>query len=169
MAFLDFILGSKPKMSRISTMSSGQEQVQAQILGLLNQLGGAQGGVPSAIELFKRMLDPASNQDFEDRYRQQYEQEVEPMLAERYAGAGALSSSGFGQALGAGRSSLESNLANLASARQMQGASGLTNLYSGLLGQHQGAQPFAYLQQPPSAGFLPSLLGMGAKSYFGGF
>lgn len=169
MALMDFLFGSKGSMKQLPAMSGGQQQVQQQILQLLQGLGGQGGGVPSSIDLLKRMLDPGSNQEFEDRYRQQYEEEVEPQLAERYAGAGALSSSGFGQALGAGRRGLERDLAGLSSQRQTGAAGSLMDLFSSLLGQHQNRDTFAYQQTPPTTGFLPSALGMGARSYFGGF
>lgn len=165
----DLLVGSKGSMSKLPTMSGGQEQVQQQLLQMIMGLGGQGGGVPSAIEMLKRMMDPNSNQDFENRYRQQYEEEVEPMLAERYAGAGALSSSGFGQALGAGRRGLERDLAGLSSQRQMQGAGSLLDLYSSMLGQHQGQQTFGYQRNPPSMGLLPSLGGAALRGYFGGF
>lgn len=168
MSISSFLFGDRGKTQRLSTLSPQQEAFQNQIYQILQQIGGGGGGFQSSLGLLQSMLNPESNQAFENRYRQQYEQEVEPQLAERFAGAGALGSSGFAQALGAGRSKLESSLADLSSNRQMGAISSILDLYQNLGRQHQGQETFAYRQTPPSAGFLPSLLGMGVRSYFGG-
>lgn len=165
----DFVFGSRGKTEKLPTQSRDQQAFQSQLYQLLQGLGGQGGGVPSSLQLLMGMLDPSSNQDFEDRYRQQYEEEVEPQLMERFAGAGALGSSGFGQALGAGRRGLERDLAQLSSQRQTGALGSILDLYQNLGRQHQGQETFAYRQTPPTTGFLPGLLGMGAKSYFGGF
>lgn len=164
-----FLFGDKGSTDKLPALSPQQEQFQNQIYQILQQIGGQGGGFQSSLGLLQQMLNPESNQGFEDRYRQQYEEDVEPQLMERFAGAGALGSSGFGQALGAGRARLESNLADLSSQRQQGALGSILDLYQNLGRQHQGTETFAYRQNPPSSGFLPGLLGMGAKSYFGGF
>jgi len=164
-----FLMGDKGSTDKLTTMSGNQEAFQNQLYQILSQLGGQGGGFQSSIGLLQQMLNPESNQGFEDRYRQQYEQEVEPQLMERFAGAGALGSSGFGQALGAGRAKLESNLADISSQRQTGALGSILELYQNLGRQHQGQDTFAYRQNPPSQGFLGPLLATGAKAYFGGF
>lgn len=164
-----FLFGDKGSTERLTTLSPQQEAFQNQLFQILQQIGSQGGGFQSSLGLLQQMLNPESNQGFEDRYRQQYEQDVEPQLMERFAGAGALGSSGFGQALGAGRARLESNLADLSSQRQQGAIGSILDLYQNLGRQHQGLETFAYRQNPPTTGFLPGLLGMGAKAYFGGF
>ena len=171
MALMDFLFGSKGSMKQLPTMSGGQNQMQDMLMKILQGMGGQGGGFQSSLDLLKGMLDPnsQSNQDFENRYRQQYEEETEPQLAERYAGAGALSSSGFGQALGAGRRGLERDLAGMSSQRQMGSAGSLMELFSQMMGQHQNQQTFGYLQTPPTTGLIPGMANAGSKAYFGGF
>lgn len=168
-----FMFGDKGSTDKLTTMSPNQEGFQNQLYQILQQIGGGGqgggGGFQSSLALLMQMLNPGSNQGFEDRYRQQYEDEVEPQLMERFAGAGALGSSGFGQALGAGRAKLESGLADISSQRQQGAIGSILDLYQNIGRQHQGQETFAYRQNPPTTGFLPGLIGMGAKSYFGGF
>jgi len=66
--------------------------------------------------------EPGAFEDFEAPYRQQFEQETIPGIAERFAGMGSgnQSSSAFRNALGGAGANLSANLANLRSNLQMQ-------------------------------------------------
>lgn len=124
--------------------------------GLYNQMGralGQGGGFQNAFGALQGYLDPNSQAygDFEAPYRTQFNEQTLPMIAERFAGAGAnsgaLSSSGFGQALGGAGAQFESNLAGLK--EQMRRAS-----IGDILGQYQnflGQKPYHYREQGPGA------------------
>ena len=110
----------------------------------------------------QQFLDPSSEayQKFADPYMRQFEQQTVPQLAERFAGAGAmggaLSSSGFGQALSSAGANLQSELASMKTGLQRQAISDMMQQYQSMLGQGLGAQPFAYTK--PTEGFLQNLL-----------
>lgn len=162
MALFDFLFGSKDKTKKMPTMNPQQQQ----LLNMLLQQ--TQGGAGNALSLLQGYLDPNSQQyqNFEQPYRQQFEQETVPMLAERFAGQGALGSSGFGQALSSAGSNLQTNLAQMKSGMQRQSIMDLLGLSQNLLGQ----SPFAYQTQKGSAGFLPQAIGQGVAAYArGGF
>lgn len=159
----DFLFGSGDKMKQIETLSPEQKQFFQQIMG---QLGPAYG---QSMGLLQGFLDPNSEQykNFEQPYLQQFEQETIPGIAERFAGAGAqggaLSSSGFGQALSSAGSNLQTNLAQMKSMMQQQAI-------QQILGQSQfamGVQPFGYQKQQGSPGFLPQFAGSFASKIFG--
>jgi len=90
------------------------------------------------------------------------------MLEERYAGAGALGSSGFGQAVGGAKAGLLAQLAALKGGMQQGAASGLMGQYNQLAQLGLGTPQFAYQykQGGPSgaqsmmAGLAPSLPGI---------
>lgn len=161
MALLDFLFGSKPKTERISTLSPQQQQFQNQIFNILGLLGGEGGGVTSSLDLLQQLLDPESQAaaGFDAVARQEFQDQIIPQIAERFAGAGALSSSGFGQALGAGAAGLESQLAQMRSQRQMGAAGSLIDVFGGLGARGLGTDEFAIQQTPGSAGFLSTVLG----------
>lgn len=164
MGLFDFLFGSGDKMNKVETMTPQQQQVLNQVLSQVMQMQGSGGGQNQAMSYLQGLLDPNSEayKNFEAPYMQQFQDQTLPMLAERFAGAGAqggaLSSSGFGQALGAAGSQLGSNLAGLKSGLQQQSAQGLMGQYNNLLGQGLGAQPFGYQQQQGQPGVLPQAL-----------
>lgn len=130
--------GGGDKMKKLSTMSPQQQQLLNSLLGQMNQGGG--GG--QALSTLQSYLNPSQQgfEQFADPYMQQFQSKVLPGIAERFAGAGALSSSGFGQAIGGASSDLQSQLAQLYSGRQQQSAQSLLGFGQNLLSQ----QPFAY-------------------------
>lgn len=144
-------------LSQVSNYTPGQE-------GFLNdytkQAQSLQGGYGKAVGYLQQFLDPDSSvyKNFENQALNQLNTKTLPMIAERYAGAGALSSSGFGQALGAGAADAYTNLASLKSGLGMQAAGALTNNYQNSANTVLGAQPFSYVQQDQSPGFLPNAL-----------
>lgn len=168
----NFLFGSDDKLKQLSNLNPQQQQILSQLLENIQGLGGSQGGFGQATNLLQQYLDPQSDvyKNFEAPYMQQYEQQTIPQLAERFAGAGggALSSSGFGQALGAAGSNLQTNLAQMKSQLQRQSISDILGQYNTMSGQGLGAQPFMYYNKPGSMGLLPTALTAGVKA-FGGF
>lgn len=123
--------------------------------GIYNQLGAAlsQGtGLQNSLGLLQGYLDPNSDvyKDFEAPYLNQFNEQILPQIAERFAGGaqgGALSSSGFGQALGGAAAGLQSNLAGMKSELQRNSIKDILNLYQGFLNQ----RPYHYRDQGPGA------------------
>lgn len=164
----DFLFGSQDKFNKMSTMSPEQKQLFQQFIGLLGGQGGQPGGGQMGLEHFMQLLDPSSEayKKFEQPYLQQFEQQTIPGLAERFAGAGGglgggLSSSGFGQALGAAGGNLQAQLAQMKTGMQSQAANSLLQQLQQALGQ----QTFAYGHQPASAGLFPNVLGQFAQGF----
>lgn len=149
--------GGGDKLKKMPTMSPQQEQLFNMLLG---GLGGQGGGLQNALGLLQGYLDPQSEvyKGFEEPYMRQFQEETIPMLAERFAGGaqgGALSSSGFGQALGGAGAQLQSNLAGLKSGIQQNALAQLLNLTQ--LGLSK--EPFAYVNKQKGGGGLTSFLG----------
>lgn len=170
----EWLFGSEEKFKKLPTMSSGQQGIQSQLEQLLGGGGGQQGGLAQLFQTLLGQLDPNSQQyeGFEQPYLKEFEEQTLPGIAERFAGAGALSSSGFGQALGGARAGLAANLVGLKSGMQQQGKQNALQQLMQLLGATQNTQPFAYQQKQANPGFLGPLAGsaIGAlsKIYGGG-
>lgn len=150
----EFLFGRKEKTKPMSFQTEGQQNLMNQLLG---QLGGQGGAGGNALSLLQSYLNPSqqSFEQFANPYMTQFNEQVLPGIAERFAGAGALSSSGFGQALGGAASGLQSQLAQLYSGRQQQSAQSILGLLQNLLGQ----QTFGYQQRQANPGFVAPLLG----------
>lgn len=139
---------------QLSTLSKGQS-------GLLKQLLGSLQGQSTNIQqspLFQQGSNflqnllsgsPEATAAFEAPYLRQFHEQTIPELAERFAGAGAQSSSAFNQALGAAGAGLQAQLAEL----------------RGKLGLQAAGQGLQYAQQPISnlQGF--SQLGLGTQAF----
>jgi hypothetical protein len=167
---LSSILGgatSKAGYKKVSNFDKTQQALHAQRGQKAQNLGGQGGGYENAMGILQGYLDPNSSQyqNFEAPYRQEFEQQTVPGLAERFAGyggmGGGLSSSGFGQALGAAGANLQTNLAQLKSNLQRSSISDILNQYNQLSSGVLGAQPYSYMEQGP--GMLSNAL-----SSFGG-
>lgn len=183
----DWLFGSSPGLDKVATGSKGQRNFAENWLKSLQQM--QQGMIGSAGEAYGQgqnylqgLFGENAFENFAQPYNQQFEQKILPGIAERFAGfganSGALSSSGFGQALSGGASDFQSQLAQLFSQLQMQGAGQLSQNYGMLQNafgnQAQGAlgyQPFAYHQNQGSTGALiPMLTGLiqGASQGYAG-
>lgn len=123
MSLLDWLIGSKGKNQ--STLSPGQKQYEHDLYG-----GGGVESSPlygSGSDFLMQLLsnDPEAFAKFEQPFKNQFEQETVPMLANRFAGmgtgAGAMNSSGFQQTLAQEGGNLSSQLAALRGGLQMQG------------------------------------------------
>jgi hypothetical protein len=157
-------LGSPDKLKQIPTGTPEQTALHNQLLQQAMGMQQQGGGYDLAQQHYNNLLQPGSDayQNFAAPYMQQFNEQTLPQIAERFAGAGALSSSGFGQALSGAGASLQSQLAQLFSALQSQAAGAQTNQYNQLAQTGLNHQQFAYQQQPGSAGFLgPFLQGIG--------
>lgn len=158
----------------LSTLSKPQSRVLEQLLGSL-------GGTPPNIQqspLFQSgssylssLLsgNPEATAAFEAPYLRQFNEQIVPGLAERFAGmgAGAQSSSAFNQALGAAGAGLQENLASLREGLRFQAvpqALGFAQQpvanYQGLAGLGLGTQARGYVpRQKPF--WQELLLGLG--------
>lgn len=167
----DFLFGSKDKMKKFDQYSRGQNQFLESILSQLQSMNGVGGGYQQALGLLQNYLNPQSEQfrNFEQPYLDQFNQEILPGIAERYAGAGALSSSGFGQALGSAGSNLQHQLAAMKSGLGLQSAQGLIGQYNQLGQNALGAQPFGYRMKQGSGGLLAPILGGIGTAFAGPF
>lgn len=141
---------------QLSTMSRGQK-------GLLQQLLGSLQGQSTNIQQSPLFQQGSSflqnllsgNQEataaFEAPYMRQFQEQILPMIAERFSGLGAQSSSAFNQALGSAGAGLSESLAALRGQLQL-----------GALPQALG-----YAQQPISnlQGFSQLGLGTSTKAF----
>jgi hypothetical protein len=166
MAFLDFLFGSKDKMKKVETMSPEQKQFMSQILAQLSGQGGLGQGYGQALGILQQFLSPESDtfKNFEQPHLQEFQNKTLPGIAERFAGAGggmggALSSSGFGQALGSAGSDLQTNLAAMKSQLQQGALQNILGQYNAMSGMTLGAQPFGYQKQQGSPGLVGQLGG----------
>lgn len=162
MSFSDFLFGSGDTFTKLDNGTKSQMKFGGtDLIKMLQQMMQPGGGLNAANQYDQSLLgqgQEAFNQ-FSSPYLQQFEQKILPQIAERFAGMGALSSSGFGQALGGATSDLQSNLAQLFSQLQGQAAERQQGQFQNLSQIGLGYQPFSYQQQEGSAGMLAPLLG----------
>jgi hypothetical protein len=143
---------------QLPTMSPEQQQLLSQLIGNAQGAGAAGGGAQNAMGLLQQYLNPQSDvyRNFEAPYMQQFQQQTIPQLSEQFGGfganSGALSSSGFGQALGAAGANLQTNLAQMKSGMQRNAINDLLSNYLAMTGQALGKDPFAYHQQDKGGG-----------------
>ena len=137
------------------------EQEAAHNRTLAQSMGMAEegGGYNLSQDYYNKLLGPDRQQaldEFSDPYIRQFQEQITPRIAERFAGAGALSSSGFGQALGGASSDLQSRLAQMFSQLQSQAAEAQTHQYNQLNQTGLNYEPFAYVKEEGSKGGLGS-------------
>ncbi len=162
MSWLSNIFGGGDRMKKVPTMTKEQQGLLNQMMQLLGNQGQLGQGFGNALDLQQQYMDPSSQavEQFSKPYMDQFNQQTIPGLAERFAGMGAmgggLSSSGFGQSLGAAGGNLQNQLAQLKAGLGQQAAQSLMGQYGNMSQQALGAQPFGYQQQGPSllGGFM---------------
>lgn len=139
--------GSSSGLKKLPTMTKGQQGIQGQ---LERSFGGQGGGLEQILNQLMMQLQGggALEEALGNQYMQNFQEQTLPGIAERFAGGGALSSSGFGQSLGAAGAGLQNQLATL---RAGQGQDALQKLIQ-LLQFTQTSQPFDYLQKQKGAG-----------------
>lgn len=176
MKLSQFLFGQDEKLKKLENLNPQQNELLSSLLSNLLGMQGPGGGYQNAIGLLQQYLNPQSDvyKNFEQPYLDQFNQETVPMLAERFAGlgggmGGALSSSGFGQALSSAGSNLQTNLAQMKSGIQQNSIQALLNQFNTQSGLGLGTSPFSYLQKQGSAGLVPSLLTSLAGGFAGGF
>ena len=147
------------KNDRLKTVPTGTPQQQALHNNILAQAMGLSqggGGYDLANQYYNNLLGPNQQQAFDQfsaPYLQQFQEQILPQISERFAGGGALSSSGFGQALGGASAGLQSQLAALFSELQSQAAGKQYGEYNQLAQFGLGYEPFAYTKNKGSQGF----------------
>lgn len=150
------LFGKKPSMKQLPSQSPQQQQL---LNMLLSSLGGQGGGLERIMQLLQGDLEEGSEDDFAAPYIREFEEQTIPGLAERFAGfgsnSGALSSSGFGQALGAAGAGLQERLAALGSQNKRNSVQNIMQL----LGSGLGQQSFQYHEKPGHQGIAQPLLG----------
>lgn len=166
-----FLFGSDNQLNKLPTGTPEQEGLHNNILSQAMGMGQQGGGYDLANQYYNNLLGPNQSQaynQFSAPYMQQFQEQMLPQIAERFAGGGALSSSGFGQALGGAASGLQAQLAQLFSELQGQAAGHQYNQYNQLSQTGLNHEPFLYHEQQGSHGFVPQLLAALIKAKFGG-
>jgi len=121
--------------NRVSTFDPQQQRLFGQAA---QGLGGIQ---PQIMEYLQQLLQGGgeSEKAFAAPYERQFREQTVPALAERFAGQGALSSSGFQQSLGQAGAGLSENLAALREGQRSQAISPIMQMIQSLLGQQTQA------------------------------
>ena len=145
-------LENDDKTEQLSTLTSGQKRGLKDIGKKHHDLG--KGGYNLADSYYNSFLqNPEQAYDqFSSPYLREFQEKILPGIAEKYAGYGALSSSGFGQALGGATSNLQSELAKLFSQLQGQAASAQYGQYNQLGSNLLNTQGFGYQHTPGGGG-----------------
>lgn len=146
---------SDESLEQVPTKSPKQEKFASEMIDMLNKMKQPGGGYGLAENYYNSMLGPDSQKAFNQfsaPYMNQFKEQILPEIAERFAGVGALSSSGFGQALGGAASNLQSQLAQLFSGLQSQAAGANYNQFNQMSQTGLNFDPFAYYQQPGGGG-----------------
>lgn len=141
---LSSLFQKKPSATKIPTMGKQQIGAQNDILNFIRQqLKG--GGITSRPEFqgasqFLQNLyqgGPEAFKTFEAPFMNQFNQEIAPGIARKYAGAGAGQGSNFQKALAAAGGNLSQNLAALRSGLQFQALPQALNFANAPIGQLQ--------------------------------
>lgn len=158
----DWLFGTPDKIKQVTTDTKGQTQLHEAMLNQLQQSSAQGGGYSNANNYYNSFLQPGNQglNQFSDPYIQQFNEQIMPMIAEKYGGMGALSSSGFGQALGGAASGLQSNLAQLFSQLQGQAAQQQYGQYNQMGQTALGHKAFENVKQEGSGGMFAPMMGM---------
>jgi hypothetical protein len=169
-SFSEWLFGSPEKLKKVPTGTEQQQQFGGHdLISMLQQMMQVGGGQNLANQHDKNLLGqgPEAFNQFSAPYLQQFQEQMIPEIAERFAKNGALSSSGFGQALGGASSNLQAQLAQLFSQLQGQAAGRQQGQFQNLSQLGLNYQPFAYNQKQGSQGFLGPALGVLGNSFLG--
>ena len=177
------LFGTGDKNIQQPTLNPQQQGSLQQILSQLGMMsggmggqggqGGQQGAYGGAQNWLSNLFGGGQQafSQFEAPYRQQFEQQTLPGIAERFAGAnamgGGLSSSGFGQALGGAGAQLQAQLAGLHGNLQQQGVGQAFGQYNNLANLGLGTRAFENQYQPGNTGIIGGALA-GLGQGFGG-
>lgn len=136
---------------QVSTLNPGQESYLNQLLGSLGpMMQGAQAGYQSFLPggQGNNPIIAAANQNFQ--------QQTLPQIMNAFGSDVGFGDSSLNQALAAGASNLNTNIADIIARNQLTAAQGLGNLASSGAATGLGTQTKAYLGRQPS--FLQQLL-----------
>lgn len=159
----EFLTGRSDKISQLPTQTQGQQDLFNQ---LLQQLQSGQTGQNYGLsqDYLSRILsgDQGAYNEFAAPYMQNFEQQIMPRLAERFAGltgpfGNPGQSSGFGQALGGAGAQLQAQLSGLHAGLQQQAAGQAQGQYNQLANQGLGNRSFENVYQPGNLGLLGGL------------
>lgn len=170
--------GTPGKMSQVSTMTGGQNQLLSQLIQAL-QGGGVYGdqglydqGNDYLSDLYSQ--NPESFDRLSQPYMNQFQQQMAPGLAERFSAmgsGGARHSSGFNQAMAQAGSKLSAQLGSQFEQMRGQNLGNLMNMqqmpYNQAMGG-LGAQSFQNVYQEPQQGMWAPILGGLAGGVTGG-
>ncbi len=160
--------GHQPdEYKKLSTQTGGQQDALQQLLQNLQQSGGEGGNYQKSQDYLGSLLDrdPGVYDRFAEPYMRQFQEQTVPGLANRFAGlggaqgGGALSSSGFGQAVGGAGAQLQSNLAGLFAQLQGGAANQAMGQYNNLANQGLGRNTFENIFQRGTTGPAGALAG----------
>ena len=166
----DWLFGSGPKIEQKATGTQAQMQFGGNdLINYLQQMMGQGGGLNAANQYDQSLLSGNGFEQFSAPYLQQFQEQIMPQIAERFAGGGALSSSGFGQALGGAATGLQSQLAQLFSQLQGQASGRQQGQFHNLSQTGLGYSPFAYHEKQGTQGLVAPLLTGAASAFSGGF
>jgi hypothetical protein len=160
----DFFSGTQSKLKPIN------KDALSQLMQLIQGGGGLQNNplFQSGQSHLQSLLsnEPGAFEAFEAPFKEQFEQEIVPGIAERFAGlgtgAGSLNSSGLNNALAQAGKGLSTNLAGLRSGLQMQASQqGLQYAQQPIMNllQALGVLPGLYAEKPGQGGLLQGLAG----------
>lgn len=165
----EFIFGSQDKLKKFDQYTPGQNNLLNQLLQALGIGGNTSNAYNQAQGNLSDILgggDEAYNR-FSAPYMRQFQEETLPGIAERFAGMGALSSSGFGQALGSAGAGLQERLASLREGLRQNAGQQAFGQYNQGVSSGLGAQPFGYTKTQGGQGLLNSIMqGGGAAGAF---
>lgn len=155
----NLVLGRDPSIEQASTVTSQQQQGTN---NFINQAGGQGNALFGAGSSFLQNLlsgDPSAYAAFEQPLMTQFNQQIIPGIAERFAGqgtgAGALSSSALHQSLGQAGRNLQGDIGALRGQLGMQAANTSSNYISQLL-QALGTPQFENIYEQGGPGMLHS-------------
>jgi hypothetical protein len=166
--FSDFMFGSDSSMKGFNSQSL---QALLQLLkgGGLENNAGYQGGSNFLQNLFSN--DPNQMQQFQAPYMQNFEQNIVPGIANRFAGMGTgasgMNSSGFQQTLAQAGRGLQTDLAQMRGQMQMQGLPQALQYAQQPISNKMtaaGMVPNQYYETPGQPGFVQGA----ANAYFSG-
>jgi hypothetical protein len=166
----DFFMGNESEMNPFNKM------VLQQLLKMMKSGGGLEGNelFGGGSDFLQKLLsnDPQQMQQFQQPYLENFQQNIVPDIANRFAGMGTgasgLSSSGFQQTLAQAGRGLQSDLASMRGQQQLQGLpQALQYAQQPISNKLAAAQsiPGQYFEKPGQAGFLQNFaqgVGQGA-------
>ena len=161
----DQIFGSRDQFKNVSLLTPQQQSSLNQILGQLGQMQGPTGAYGMAQSRLADLLSGGSDvyNAFAAPYMRQFQEQTIPQLAERFAGfggrGGALSSSGFGQGLGAAGAGLQESLASMGAGLQQNALQQALGQYNTLAGLGLGTRAFQPQFIPGQPGLFSNLFG----------